>query len=88
MSKNQGEGDIESARRYNEHTRADVAKMDKAAATDAAREPETPEEKAAFNAGVAKAKTGTQDQRDANVFRKLEELDKNGPDAEENTKDA
>jgi hypothetical protein len=88
MSKNQGEGDIKSAKRYNEHTRADVSKMKKTAVTDAARKPETPEEAAAFNAGVAKAKAGTQDQRDANVFRKLEELDKDSPDPVDDTQDA
>ena len=90
MSKNQGEGDIKSAKLYNEHTRADVSKMKKTAVTDAARKPETPEEAVAFNAGVAKAKAkaGTQEQRDANVFRKLEELDKNSSDPVDDTQDA
>ena len=78
MSNNQGEGDVKSARRYNEHTRADVSKMKPEAVTNAARKPETAAEKAAFEAGVAKARAGGQDQRDANVFRKLEELDKPG----------
>ena len=76
MSKNQGEGDVKSARRYNANTREDVGKMRPESVTNAARKPETPEEAAAFNAGVAKAKDNGQDHRDANVFRKLEELDK------------
>lgn len=76
MSKNQGEGDIESARRYNANTRADVSTMKPADVAQEARKPETEAEKAAFAAGVVKAKAGSQDQRDASVFRKLEELEK------------
>jgi hypothetical protein len=72
-SKNQGEGDYESARRYNEETRKFVKDKTKkgesikgsaAEATDKL----TPAEEVALK----HAKDGGQDKRDADLLRKLE----------------
>lgn len=67
MAKIQGEGDYESARRYNSRTRKFVAKKGKAATKGA---------KGGVDAGAlrkakSKSKGGGQDARDAKVFRTL-----------------
>jgi hypothetical protein len=72
-NKNQGEGDYEAARRYNEETRKFVE--DKAtqgeslegSAKDAVDELTPPEQEA-----LQHAKSGGQDQRDADLLRKRE----------------
>jgi hypothetical protein len=72
----QGEGDYESARRFqkdekqfvDEHTKdGKVIKGDAAAATD--------EPTAAEREGLARARDGGQDERDAQRMRKLEDQD-------------
>ncbi|MGH8289314.1 MAG: hypothetical protein ACREV7_09845 [Steroidobacteraceae bacterium] len=73
-SKVQGEGDYESARRYDEETKRFVeektqgGKPLEGSASEASDEL-TPEEKKAR----ARAKAGDQDQRDADALRKAEE---------------
>jgi hypothetical protein len=73
-SKVQGEGDYESARHYDEETKRFVEERTKAGkplegtASEASDEL-TPEEKEA----LARAKSGSQDKRDADVLRKAEE---------------
>jgi hypothetical protein len=73
-SKVQGEGDYESARRYDEKTKQFVDEKTRAgkplegSASEASDEL-TPEEKAAR----ARAKSPGQDQRDADALRKAEE---------------
>ena len=73
-SKVQGEGDYESARRYDEKTKEFVEEKTQrgesleGSASEASDEL-TPEEKAAR----ARAKTASQDRRDADVLRKAEE---------------
>lgn len=72
-SKVQGEGDYESAREYDEKTRRFVEEKTKGgktlegSAAEASDEP-TPEEKEA----LARAKSGSQDKRDADVLREAE----------------
>ncbi|HTV49630.1 MAG TPA: hypothetical protein VME21_00495 [Steroidobacteraceae bacterium] len=72
-SKNQGEGDYESARRYDEHTREFIEKKQKAgeplegSAKDATQELTDAEREA-----LRHAKEGEQDRRDADLLRKLE----------------
>jgi hypothetical protein len=72
-SKNQGEGDYDSARRYDEHTREFIEKKQKAgeslagSAKDAKKELTDAEREA-----LQHAKEGEQDQRDADLLRKLE----------------
>lgn len=73
-SKVQGEGDYESARRYDEETRRFVeektkdGKPIKGSAAEAS-DKLTPEEKEA----LSRAKSGSQDKRDAEVLREAEE---------------
>lgn len=73
-SKVQGEGDYESARRYDEETKRFVeektksGKPMKGTASDAS-DKLTPEEKEAWS----RAKSGEQDKRDADALRKAEE---------------
>jgi hypothetical protein len=73
-SKVQGEGDYESARHYDEETKRFVEERTKAGkplegtASEASDEL-TPEEKEA----LARAKSGSQDKRDADALRKAEE---------------
>lgn len=73
-SKVQGEGDYESARRYDEETKRFVEEKTKAgkplegSASEASDEL-TPEEKEA----LARAKSVSQDQRDADALREAEE---------------
>jgi hypothetical protein len=73
-SKVQGEGDYESARRYDEATKRFVeektrdGKSLEGSAAEASDEL-TPEEKEA----LARAKSGAQDKRDADVLREAEE---------------
>ncbi len=72
-AKIQGEGDYESARRYNEETRRFVDQQKKegkpieGSAKDAKREL-TPEEREA----LSRAKSGDQDKRDADALREME----------------
>jgi hypothetical protein len=73
-SKVQGEGDYESARRYDEATKRFVEEKTRdgkpleGSAAEASDEL-TPEEKEA----LARAKSGAQDKRDADVLREAEE---------------
>ncbi|MGH8301006.1 MAG: hypothetical protein ACRET5_06000 [Steroidobacteraceae bacterium] len=72
-SKVQGEGDYESARRYDEETKRFVDEKTKGGKTlegsaAEASDQLTPEEKAAR----ARAKAGNQDKRDADVLREAE----------------
>lgn len=72
-SKVQGEGDYESARRYDEKTRRFVDEKTKGGkalegSTAEASDQLTPEEKAAR----ARAESGSQDKRDADVLREAE----------------
>lgn len=76
MSKIQGEGDYESARKYNDKTRKAVEKMDQDEVAKAARQKETAAEAAANKAGREKSQAGQKDQRDARIFRDLEKHDK------------
>jgi hypothetical protein len=67
MSKVQGEGDYESARRYNTRTRRFV---------DTGKDATTVKKKGGVDAGAlrkakSRAKRGDQDARDARVFRTL-----------------
>jgi hypothetical protein len=67
MSKVQGEGDYESARRYNTRTRRFVS---------TSKDATTAKKKGAVDAGAlrkakSRAKRGDQDARDARVFRTL-----------------
>jgi hypothetical protein len=69
-SKIQGEGDYESAREYNRETRRFVEKQGKrgkplAGSSADASDELTPEEKEALN----RARSGSQDERDAEIFR-------------------
>lgn len=69
----QGEGDYESARRYDEQTRRFVEEQTKDGKTlkgsaSEASDKLTPEEKEA----LAHAKSGSQDQRDAELLRQAE----------------
>jgi len=72
-SKIQGEGDYESARRYDEHTREFVEKKQKqgqpleGSAKDAQQELTDAEREA-----LRHAKEGEQDRRDGDLLRKLE----------------
>ena len=73
-SKIQGEGDYESAREYNRETREFVEKQRKrgkplaGSSADASDELQ-PEEKEA----LSRAKSGSQDERDAEIFREKPE---------------
>jgi len=72
-SKIQGEGDYESARRYDEETKRFVDEKTKGGKTIEGSAAEasdklTPEEKEA----LAHAKSGSQDKRDADVLREAE----------------
>lgn len=72
-SKVQGEGDYESARRYDEETKRFVDEKTKGGKTlegsaAEASDKLTPEEQAAR----ARAKSGSQDKRDADVLREAE----------------
>lgn len=72
-SKVQGEGDYESARRYDEKTKRFVEEKTQGGKTlegsaAEASDKLTPEEKAA----LARAKSGSQDKRDAAVLREAE----------------
>jgi hypothetical protein len=72
-SKVQGEGDYESARRYDEKTKRFVEEKTKAGkplegSASEASDKLTPEEEA----GRARAKSGGQDKRDAKVLRDAE----------------
>ena len=64
-SKVQGEGDYESARRYDEETKG--GKTIKGSASEAS-DKLTPEEKEA----LARAKSGSEDQKDADALRAAE----------------
>lgn len=66
MARVQGEGDYESARRYNSRTRKFVAK--KGAASKRAT---GGVDAGALRKAKSKSKAGTQDARDAKVFRTL-----------------
>lgn len=67
MAKVQGEGDYESARRYNTKTRAFVKKAGKSATKRATGGVDTAAERKA----KSKSKGGTQDARDADLLRTL-----------------
>jgi hypothetical protein len=72
-TKNQGEGDYESARRYNEETKKFVEDKEKAGeslkgSAEQASDKLTPAEESALK----HAKGGGQDKRDADLLRKLE----------------
>jgi hypothetical protein len=73
-SKNQGEGDYESARHYNDETKRFVeqktqgGKQDIKGSASQASDELTPEEQEALR----HAKRGDQDQRDAAAFRDME----------------
>jgi hypothetical protein len=66
MAKVQGEGDYESARRYNSRTRQFV---DSGAASKAT--PQGAVDEGALRKAKSRAKKGEQDARDARVFRNL-----------------
>jgi hypothetical protein len=68
VAKIQGEGDYESARRYNSRTRKFVAKKGKAAT----KRPTGGVDSGALRKAKSKSKAGAQDERDARVFRSLE----------------
>lgn len=68
MPKVQGEGDYESARRYNTRTRKFMAK----AGASATRRPTGGVDEQALRKARSKAKSGGQDARDARVLRSLE----------------
>lgn len=68
MAKIQGEGDYESARRYNSRTRKFVAKKGKAATKRAKGGIDAD----ALRKAKSKSKGGMQDARDARVFRSLQ----------------
>ena len=68
MAKVQGEGDYESARRYNERTRAFVKKAGAKATSRATGGVDA----AALRKAKSKSKAGGQDARDATLLRKLE----------------
>jgi hypothetical protein len=68
VAKIQGEGDYESARRYNSRTRKFVAKKGKAATKRATGGVDA----GALRKAKSKSKGGMQDARDARVFRSLE----------------
>jgi hypothetical protein len=68
VAKIQGEGDYESARRYNTRTRKFVAKKGKAATRRATGGVDA----GALRKAKSKSKAGGQDARDAKVFRTLE----------------
>ena len=78
MPKNQGEGDYEAARRYNQHTTQHVQDMGEERIEDAAKTgDESPEMLArARRVGQSHAKAGDQDLRDAETFRALREMEK------------
>jgi hypothetical protein len=68
MAKVQGEGDYESARRYNERTRSFVKK----AGAKATKRATGGVDQAALRKAKSKSKAGGQDARDATLLRKLE----------------
>jgi hypothetical protein len=68
MPRVQGEGDYESARRFNARTRKFVAQQAKRGGIKKA---EGGVDEAALRKARSKAKVGSQDKRDAQVFRKL-----------------
>ncbi|MEP7247723.1 MAG: hypothetical protein ABI885_29110 [Gammaproteobacteria bacterium] len=68
MAKVQGEGDYESARRYN----ADTRKFVKKAGAAATKRPTGGVDKGALVKAKSKAKAGGQDKRDAAIFSTLE----------------
>ncbi len=73
MGKVQGEGDYESARRYNEHTREDLKNMDPAKLRPAEATPAAEAEGDKARAEAKQhAKHGEQDARDAAVFKSME----------------
>ena len=73
-SKNQGEGDYESARHYNDETKKFVEEHGKDLKGDASKASDklTPEEQQA----LSHAKSGAQDKRDAKVLSDLEKQHK------------
>jgi hypothetical protein len=68
MAKVQGEGDYESARRYNSRTRDFVKK----AGAGATKRATGGVDQAALRKAKSKSKAGGQDARDATILRKLE----------------
>jgi hypothetical protein len=68
MAKVQGEGDYESARRYNTKTRSFVKK----AGADATKRATGGVDESALRKARSKAKAGGQDSRDADLLRNLE----------------
>jgi hypothetical protein len=72
-NKVQGEGDYEAARRYNEETRKFVKDKEKAGESiKGSADQATDKLTAAEEAALKHAKGGGQDQRDADLLRKLE----------------
>lgn len=72
VSGNQGEGDRESARRYNRRTREHVARMSPAQLRPDQTTQSEAEGSEARKAARARSRAGGQDLRDAAVFRALE----------------
>jgi hypothetical protein len=68
MGKVQGEGDYESARRYNERTREFVEEK----GTDAVDKPAGPVDEEALRKAKSKARDAGQDERDAKIFERGE----------------
>jgi hypothetical protein len=68
MAKVQGEGDYESARRYNSRTKDFVKK----AGAGATKRPTGGVDQGALRKAKSKAKAGDQDARDATILRNLE----------------
>jgi hypothetical protein len=79
MAKVQGEGDYESARRYNSKTRSFVKKAGKTAA----KRPTGGVDAGALRKAKSKSKGGKQDARDADLLRNLtaRKAKKGGPRA-------
>ncbi len=72
-SKNQGEGDYESARRYDERTRKFVDEKQKAGEKlEGSAQEAQPELTEAEREALRHAKSKDQDRRDADTLRKLE----------------
>lgn len=77
MPKNQGEGDYEAARRYNQHTTQHAQQMQEDGSLEKLAEDEgsqsAEELAAARRVGKSHAKAGDADLRDAATFRALRE---------------
>jgi hypothetical protein len=72
-SKNQGEGDYESARRYDEHTKQFVdKKLKRGEEIKGSAQDATPDRSDAEREALKHAKEGQQDRRDADLLRKME----------------